>query len=228
MSFCIGGFQKTTLIDFPNKIACIVFTSKCNFKCGYCHNPELFKQESVLTVSALIDFLKTRIGKLDGVVITGGEPTLQSDLINVIKQIKQLNFQVKLDTNGSNPKVLKELLQQNLLDYIAMDIKAPFEKYKNIIQIDFDTDKIKQSIDLIIKSNIDYEFRTTVIKSQLDINDFKQIGQTIKGAKKYYLQEFIPSKILDKNLINEKSYTKTEFKQICNMLTKYVQICDFR
>lgn len=229
MSFIIAGLQKTTFIDFPKKIACIVFTQGCNFRCGYCHNPELFEnKEPTLSVSAFFDFLNKRKGKLDGVVITGGEPTLQKDLKEFVKQIKDLGFAVKLDTNGTNPEILKELIHENLLDYIAMDIKAPLEKYKNIVNVDFDTKKIKNSIDFIMSCGIDYEFRTTVLKSQLSLEDFGEIGKLIKGAKKYYLQEFIPSKILDNRLINEKSYTHDEFKKICFMLQKYVKFCDFR
>lgn len=229
MSFKIAGLQKTTFIDFPEKIACIVFTQGCNFRCGYCHNPELFKNnEPALSVPAFFEFLNKRKGKLDGVVITGGEPTLQHDLKDFIKQIKDLGFLIKLDTNGTNPSILAELLEENLLDYVAMDIKAPLEKYKSIVNVDFDTKKIQKSIDLIMNSGIDYEFRTTVIKSQLSIEDFEKICQTIKGAKKYYLQEFIPSKILDKNLMTEKSYSHDEFKEICESLKKYVQSCDFR
>lgn len=229
MSFKIAGLQKTTFIDFPKKIACIVFTQGCNFRCGYCHNPELFEnKEPALSVPAFFEFLNKRKGKLDGVVITGGEPTLQHDLKDFIRQIKDLGFLVKLDTNGTNPEILKELLCENLLDYVAMDIKAPLEKYNNIVNVNFDTEKIKTSIDLIMNSKIDYEFRTTVIKSQLSIEDFENICQTIKGAKKYYLQEFIPSKILDKNLMTEKSYSHDEFKEICENLKKYIQYCNFR
>lgn len=229
MSFIIAGLQKTTFIDFPEKIACIVFTQGCNFRCGYCHNPELFEnKEPTLSVSAFFDFLNKRKGKLDGVVITGGEATLQKDLKEFIKQIKNIGFAVKLDTNGTNPEILKELVHENLLDYVAMDIKAPIEKYKNIVNVDFDTKKIKNSIDFILSCGIDYEFRTTVLKSQLSPEDFEEIGKLIKGAKRYYLQKFIPSKILDNNLINEKSYTHDEFKKICVMLQKYVEYCDSR
>lgn len=229
MSFCIGGLQKSSLIDFPNKIACIVFTKGCNFRCGYCHNPELLENKApTLEVSALYDFLKTRMGKLDGVVITGGEPTLQKGLKEVIKQIKSMGFLVKLDTNGTNPKILEELLNENLLDYVAMDIKAPFNKYQSIVNTDIDISKIQKSIDLIMKSSVEHEFRTTVIKSQLLEQDLESIAKSIKGAKRYYLQEFIPSKILDKNLMCEKSYTHDEFEKICVMLNKYVEFCGYR
>ena len=229
MRFCISGFQKTSLIDFPQKIACIVFTNGCNFRCGYCHNPELFtNKEPALSVPDFFAYLNTRKNKLDGVVITGGEPTLQKDLHKKKKKIKDLDFCVKLDTNGTNPNVIKQLLDLKLLDYIAMDIKAPLSLYESITNVKFDTSKIAESIDLIKNSNIDYEFRTTVIKSQLSLENFKQIGEEIRGAKAYYLQEFIPTKILDESLMNEKSYTKEEFKNICNILKDYVEICDFR
>ena len=145
-----------------------------------------------------------------------------------IREIKALRYLVKLDTNGTNPSMLKALIADKLLDYIAMDIKAPLSLYESITNVKFDTSKIAESIDLIKNSNIDYEFRTTVIKSQLSLENFKQIGEEIRGAKAYYLQEFIPTKILDETLMNEKSYTKEEFKNICNILKDYVEICDFR
>lgn len=229
MSFQIGGLQKTSLLDYPGKISCIVFTKMCNFRCGYCHNPELFeKSEPVLTVPAFFDFLKTRMGKLDGVVITGGEPTIQDGLYDVIKGIKALNFLVKLDTNGTNPQILEKLFSDNLLDYVAMDIKAPLEKYEKITHSNVDIDKIKKSINLIISSNIDYEFRTTVLSSQLLFEDFNSIGNLICGAKKYYLQKFIPSKILDESLMNEKTYSDDELQKICNSLKKYIAEVDYR
>lgn len=213
----IGGVQKTSLLDFPNKISAIVFTTGCNFRCGYCHNPELIvKGEQVWTVPALLDFLKTRQGKLDGVVITGGEPCLQKDLEEVIKEIKALGFAVKLDTNGSFPEIIKKLLPY--LDYIAMDIKSPLEKYSEITRVNINTENIRKSIDMIMDSGIDYEFRTTVVKSQLNFQDFEKIGQLIKGAKRYYLQKFIPSKLLDESLMNETSYSNKEFERIIEIL----------
>ena len=223
--FIIGGIQKTTLVDFPEKIAAIVFTQGCNFRCGYCHNPEIldFKQKGNYKTKEFIEFLKSRKGKLDGVVITGGEPTLQSGLYGFIKDIKSLNFAVKLDTNGTNPEILEKLIKENLLDYIAMDIKAPAEKYNKITCTNCNLQNIKQSIKLIMNSNTDYEFRTTVLKSQLSFEDFEDIGKMINGAKKYYLQKFVPSKILNNNLLNEKTYSEDEFNEICKNLKKYIK-----
>lgn len=232
--FVIGGIQKTTLVDFPNKVAAIVFTQGCNFRCGYCHNPSLLsKSHSELdsesfTKENFFAFLKTRIGKLDGVVITGGEPTLQSGLYNFIKEIKQMGFEVKLDTNGANPNVVERLINDNLLNYIAMDIKAPLNKYDLITNTNINKDNILQTIKLIKNSKIDYEFRTTVIKSQLSFDDFEKIGQIIKGAKRYYLQKFVSSEILDKNLKNAKTYTDQEFKTLCQNLKKYVEFVNYR
>lgn len=216
----IGGIQKTSLLDFPDKISAIVFTQGCNFRCGYCHNPELIVMKNTSAYSDFFNFLKTRIGKLDGVVITGGEPCLQKDLIDFIKQIKEMGFLVKLDTNGSFPEVLEKALPY--IDYIAMDIKAPVNHYADIVKINTAPEKIRKSIALIMNSKIDYEFRTTVVKSQLSYEDFEQIGQLLKGAKKYYLQKFIPSKILDEKLMNETTYTNEEFNQIILILQKYI------
>ena len=230
MSFKLAGLQKTTFIDYPEKIACIVFTQGCNFRCGYCHNPELFEnKEPVLSVPAFFEFLNKRKGKLDGVVITGGEPTLHGkDLIEFIKEVKSLGFLVKLDTNGTHPDVLQELLDENLLDYIAMDIKAPLAKYKTITRTDIDTKIIKKSIDMIMKSGVDYEFRTTIVKSQLSVEDLRQIGELIQGAKRYYMQKFLATKILDETLMSEESYTDEEFKNLRTILEEYVDFVDYR
>ena len=230
MSFKLAGLQKTTFIDYPEKIACIVFTQGCNFRCGYCHNPELFEnKEPVLSVPAFFEFLNKRKGKLDGVVITGGEPTLHGkDLIEFIKEVKSLGFLVKLDTNGTHPDVLQELLNENLLDYIAMDIKAPLAKYRTITQTDIDTKIIKKSIDMIMNSGVDYEFRTTIVKSQLSVEDLRQIGELIQGAKRYYMQKFLATKILDETLMSEESYTDEEFKNLRTILEEYVDFVDYR
>ena len=232
MQFVIAGLKKTSLLDYPEKISAIVFTKGCNFKCGYCHNPQLLENNSKndsISIESFFEFLNTRKGKLDGVVITGGEPTLQKDLKLFIEKIKSLGFLVKLDTNGSNPNIVEDLIKNNLVDYIAMDIKAPLNKYSSIINKDIDTDKIEKSIEIIMQSGIDYEFRTTVLKSQISREDFNEIGKLIKGAKKYYLQKFeVKTDILDSSLINEKTYTNEEFYEIISLLRNYIENVNLR
>ena len=224
----IGGIQKTSLLDFPNMISAIVFTKGCNFACDYCHNPELFNSGVEHSTSEFFEFLNTRKGKLDGVVITGGEPCLQPDLMDFIKQIKQMGFLVKLDTNGSFPDIIQKLLNKNLLDYIAMDIKAPIEKYNAVSNSTISTDKIITSINLIMNSGIDYEFRTTVVKSQLTFEDFEKIGDLIKGAKKYYLQKFVPTKTLNPTFLSEQTYNDEDFKRIIDILACKISLVEVR
>ena len=213
----IGGLQKVSLIDYPGLISAIIFLQGCNFKCSYCHNPELVDSklfQPCIKEKEVLDFLNMRRGKLDAVVITGGEPTIHDGLALFIKQIKKMGFAVKLDTNGSQPQVIKNLLDEKLLDLIAMDIKAPLEKYKDIVKTQVNPDSIKESIRLILKSKISYEFRTTVVQSQLEEKDILQIGKMIVGAKHYVLQKFVPVKTLDKKLLKEKSYPDEKFQKI--------------
>lgn len=229
--FIIGGVQKTTLVDFPKKVAAIVFTQSCNFRCGYCHNPELLQMVTSKDYTSQEDFFKfleTRKGKLDGVVITGGEPTLQSGLYDFVKTVKDMGFEVKLDTNGTNPEAVENLLKSNLVDYFAMDIKAPIEKYSLVTGVNVNKENILKSIDLIMNSGIPYEFRTTVVRSQLTFDDFESIGRMISGADAYYLQKFIPSKTYDEKFMTETTYSDDEFKEICKTLKKYVKTVGYR
>ncbi len=226
MCIKIGGVQKFSLLDYPDKISAIIFTSGCNFRCGYCHNPELFSSNSEWDEEKVLQFLNTRQGKLDGVVITGGEPTIQKGLPEFIKKIKSLNFSVKLDTNGTNPHMLKDLVQSNLIDYVAMDIKAPLSKYKMITGIE--PIGVDESIEFLLKEKIPYEFRTTALSSQLLIKDFEEIGKLISGADKYFIQKFVPSKILDNNLLSDKGYTESEIKCIMNILKLYIKSVGIR
>lgn len=225
----VSGFQKSSLIDYPEKISAIIFTQGCNFKCPYCHNPELIGTFcSAKNVIEIFDFLKTRIGKLDGVVITGGEPTLHEDLPEFIQKIKEMGFLIKLDTNGTNPKMLEKLLDTKLIDYVAMDIKAPVEKYNEVVCAKVDTAKILKSIAIVKSYNVDYEFRTTVVKSQLSPADFEKICEMILGCEKYYLQKFVPTKILNKSFLNEKTYSDEEFEPIIATLKKHVKQVELR
>lgn len=232
MQFIISGLQKTSLLDYPDKISTIVFTQGCNFRCGYCHNPGLLQvnsEKDIYSVDVFFEFLKNRVGKLDGVVITGGEATLQKDLIPFMKEVKSLGFLVKLDTNGYRPDVVQDVINQGLVDYFAMDIKAPLDKYSLITNVDIDTNKILKSIDLVMNSNISYEFRTTVMKSQLSFDDFEKIGELIKGADKYYLQKFeAKTEILNQDLKDEVTYSDDEFKEIIKILKKNIKLVELR
>ena len=227
----IGGFQKFSMIDYPDKLCAIIFTQGCNFKCPYCHNPELNHHQNtkeLINENDIIDFLKTRIKKLDAVVISGGEPTLQPNLISFIKKIKEMGFLVKLDTNGSQPHIIKKLLEDNLLDYIAMDIKSPLEKYEYYTKNTISTKAIKQSIDLIKNSNIKYEFRTTITKEELNINDFIEIGKILNNAKLYYLQKFTPTKTLNKDFLNVPHPSDEELLQIKKAIKPYIRQIEIR
>ena len=224
----IGGLQKLTLVDYPGKIVATVFLIGCNFKCGFCHNPELIdsRSNSIISEKEFFDFLKQRKGLLDGVCITGGEPTLSSGLLDFVKKIKGLGFLVKLDTNGSNPEILKELI--NSLDYIAMDIKTSSEKYDKAVNVKVNLDNINKSIDLIKNSNVDYEFRTTVIPGLVDKNDFVDIGEWLKGVKKFVLQQFRNKKVLDKKFEKIRPYSDEDFYKFKKILEKYVGNVELR
>jgi len=224
----IGGLQKLTLIDYPGKISCTVFTIGCNFDCAFCHNPELvdsnkIKNQPIIPEEVFFEFLGTRQGILEGVCITGGEPTLHQDLPEFIKKIKNLGFAVKLDTNGSNPDILENLIKEKLLDYIAMDVKAPLKS-----QISNLKSQILESIKIIKNSRIDYEFRTTVVPSLHSKEDIMQIAQELSPAKKYFLQQFYPSKTLDPDFQKEKSYPIEELKELCQTIKPYFEHCELR
>ncbi len=221
----IAGLQKSSLLDYPSKIAAVIFTLGCNFRCPYCHNPNLItavSSKKLIDETAVFDFLYSRKGKLDAVVISGGEPTLQSDLICIFEKIKNLGFLTKLDTNGTNPDILQKLINQKLVDYVAMDIKAPIEKYDKVVGRDVDLGAVKKSVEIIKNSGLNYEFRTTVVRSLLSIKDFEDIAEFICGAKNYYLQKFVSSVTLDANFSSEKTYTDEEFEKIKNILQKKI------
>lgn len=193
----IMGLQKLTLLDYPGKTACTVFTSGCNFRCPFCHNASLVTHISNIpayTEDEFFEFLSKRRGILDGVCITGGEPTLQTDLEQFILKIKEMGFKIKLDTNGANPDKLKRLIDNGLLDYVAMDIKNSPENYGKTVGVEnFDIAPIEKSVDILIRGNVDFEFRTTVVKELHTKEDIMSIGKWINGEEKYFLQCFIDS-----------------------------------
>jgi anaerobic ribonucleoside-triphosphate reductase activating protein len=226
----IGGIIKTSLVDYPGKVACSIFTIGCNFRCGYCHNPELVVPDKyILALSSddVLEYLKTRIGLLDGVAISGGEPTLHKDLPIFIKSIKDMGFLVKLDSNGSNPDMLEELLTDKLVDFIAMDVKGPLRKYEEIMGWQIDPKTIERSVGLIKNSGLPHEFRTTIVKSQLEVTDFVEIGELVKGAKQFALQHFkaIDEMVDTDGFRNEVSFSDEEFDQAQTIMSKYVERC---
>jgi len=233
----IGGLQKLTLIDYPDKVAATVFLIGCNFKCPFCQNPELvdleeIKKQSRIEERDFFNFLDQRKKFLEGVCITGGEPTIQPDLIDFIKKIKAKGFLIKLDTNGSNPEVLSKLVsasrRRNLLDFVAMDIKTSLDKYEKAIGIKFDLEKIKQSVELIKNSGIDYEFRTTVVPGIIDEKDIEEIGKWLKGGKKFALQQFQNKKVLDKEFTKIEPYSEEILKSFKKILEKYISEVELR
>jgi pyruvate formate lyase activating enzyme len=227
----IGGLQRISLIDYPGLISAVIFLQGCNFKCSYCHNPELVDPglfRTCLRENDVLEFLGNRIGRLDAVSITGGEPTIQERLPAFIKHIKKMGYAVKMDTNGSRPHVVKSLLDEKLLDYIAMDVKAPLEKYKNIANATIHPETIQESVELILKAGIPYEFRTTIVESQLEENDILKIADMIPGANKYVLQKFVPTKTLDSRFLKEKSFSDEKLQQIKSRIENQVTAVKIR
>ena len=228
----IGGFQGFSLIDYPDKICAIVFTQGCNFRCPYCHNPELidtkrsrsdrFKEEEILS------FLERRQGKLEAVTITGGEPLLQAGLEDFLLKVKGLGYLAKLDTNGSFPQRLEKILESKTVDYIAMDIKTSLDKYESVVRKKVETGQILKSIRLIMDSGLDYEFRTTVVKPLFEKDDFIKIGQLVKDCRLYVLQGFVSSKTLDDECLDMHSYSDEELACFKQIMEGFVQRCTIR
>lgn len=216
----IGGMVKNSFVDFPHKIACVVFTVGCNFNCWYCHNSHLVDKnhKTKIAEAQVFEFLKQRKDFLDGVVVSGGEPTLQYDLIDFISKVKEMGYLVKLDTNGSNYKILKYLIDNNLVDYVAMDIKAPLDDYHKIIGVDTDIEQIKSSINLLLQNKVDYEFRTTY-SPDLNANDIEEICKTINGAKNYSIQKY---RVVEYNKVNMMPRSREEHLLAQEIARKYV------
>lgn len=188
-----SGLQKLTLLDFPGRLAATVFLGGCNFRCPFCHNASLVLRSGDgyrISEEELLSFLESRRGKLTGVCITGGEPTLYPKLPSIIRKIKELSYSVKLDTNGTNPDMLEMLVSEGLVDYVAMDIKNSREKYPSTVDVDVDMSAIERSVAFLLSDKVDYEFRTTVVRELHTPDDFKSISEWISGAKRYFLQTF--------------------------------------
>ncbi len=221
----ISGLQKTTLIDYPGNIACTVFTYGCNFRCPFCHNPELVLKSpsKAIKETEFFKFLKIRKNMLDGVVITGGEPLIHKDLLEFVKKIKDENFLVKIDTNGSFPERLQELLKEKVVDYIAMDIKSGLEEYGDITGGFTDVAKILESVKILKNSNIDYEFRTTVVKGLHKKKNIEEIGRLLKETKNFSLQNFKFGKTISNEFGKKNEFSKVELEEFEKILKKYVR-----
>ncbi|MCX6795774.1 MAG: anaerobic ribonucleoside-triphosphate reductase activating protein [Candidatus Falkowbacteria bacterium] len=239
----IGGLEKLSLIDYPGCLSAIIFTVGCNFRCHFCYNPMLVwpskelggieeyknKGFSPVPEEDLFLFLKSRVGKLDGIVITGGEPTMHHDLPEFITKIRELGFKIKLDTNGTNPETLAKLLEQKLIDYLAMDLKAPLAKYELVVGVPVDCQKLLRSVKMVIESGLPHEFRTTVTPGLLEIDDFSEMGQVIKGADAWYLQKFkSDTELVDPMLQGKKAYSSQEMEEMAIIGSKFVGICQLR
>ncbi|NCO28583.1 MAG: anaerobic ribonucleoside-triphosphate reductase activating protein [Caldiserica bacterium] len=226
----IGGLTKFSLIDYPGHTCAIIFTQGCNFRCPYCQNPELVLPEMFtekMPTREVIDFLKKRAGLLDAVEFTGGEPTMQIDLIEFAREIKNMGFKIKVDTNGTIPETIEEGLKARTIDYIAMDIKASLDRYEEVVKVSVNKEKIKRSIEIIMKDAPDYEFRTTVIKGFHDKDEIERIGKTVNGASKFFIQRPQFYKTVEKGFKRE-SFSNTELEEFKDALLKYVKTCAIR
>ncbi len=252
----IGGLQKFSLLDYPEHLSAIIFTKGCNFRCQYCYNPMLvlpegadksknidsaengnhkFSVEEIEEVNSeisendLFDFLNKRVGKLEGIVITGGEPTLHPDLPEFIDKIRKLGFKIKLDTNGTNPEMIKGLIAESQIDYIAMDIKGTEESYSKVTGVPVNMENIKKSIKIIMESNLPYEFRTTVVPELVKLEDIDIMGEMIKGADKWFLQQFKSDmELVNSEFENFSPYEKEDLEEMEKIVKKYVNISAVR
>jgi len=225
----IAGIVKSSVIDYPGTICTVLFTGGCNLSCGYCHNPELINFAGIpLNGAEILDFLERRRKFIDAVCISGGEPCIQQGLYEFIEVLKAKGFKIKLDTNGTRPDVLERLVRSQLLDYIAMDVKAPFRKYHSVTGAFVDINAIKRSIGLIKEISVEYEFRTTLCKPMIEKEDIISIAKGIKGAKSYYLQQFKQSKKDDCELGNYASYDTDELKDTMEVIKDWFKNCSIR
>lgn len=219
----IGGLQKISLSDYPGKISSILFTQGCNFRCAYCHNPELVDSKRFSTLideAEILAFLESRRKRIDALVITGGEPTIQWDLGRFLAALRSRGFKIKLDTNGSRPNVLARIIKQELIDYIAMDLKGPLQHYERIVSARVDPENIRQSIDLIQQSGLEHEFRTTLVPALLTPEEILETARLALPEDRFVLQTFTPSKALDPSFLNERPYPVPVVAQVREILER--------
>jgi pyruvate formate lyase activating enzyme len=226
----IGGFQKTTLIDYPDRLSAIIWTNNCNFKCPFCYNKDLvFGNSESINKKDILDYLEIRKGLIEGLVISGGEPFLQNDLIDFIREVKEIGYLIKIDTNGTFPKKILELIDEKLVDYIAMDIKAPKSKYNKLSGVKIDISIIQESIDIIKNNCSEYEFRTTYIPKYLKKQDIIEIGKWLEGSKKFYLQQFQNTPdLVSADFKLKQPYPKEYLIETLEAIKQYFNFCDIR
>ena len=227
----IGGLQKISLLDYPNKLSAIIWTVGCNLQCPYCYNKQLLDKNTIKIINEedVLLFLKKRKGKLEALSISGGEPLLHEDIFNFCNKVKKIGYLIKIDTNGTFPDKLKKLIDEQLVDYISMDIKAPKNKYDIICNKKVNIKNIQKSIDLIKNFSKKYEFKTTIVPSLLNKNDIIEIAEWLKGADQYYLQQFkneLP--LLSKKLEKIEPYSKEYLVEIIEEIRPFFNRCSFR
>jgi len=226
----IGGFQKISTVDYPGYLASTIFLSGCNLKCKYCHNPSLANGQmgnEETSVEEVLAYLEKRKGLIDAVCISGGEPTIHEDLEELVISVKEMGYKVKLDTNGTNPSVVKNLIDKDLLDYIAVDIKATVDKYHEVSGCFVNTEKIKETIKLIINSKVDYEFRTTLLPD-LDHDDIKEIAGYVEGSSKYVIQQFRNKVTLNEDYSNKIPHKSDYIMEISDNIRHMFKQCEVR
>lgn len=228
-----AGWQRTSLIDFPGKISSVLFTQGCSMRCRFCHNPELVQSKKssdfLFQEEEILGYLAQRRNMIEGVVLTGGEPTLQPDLIPFIQKVHSMGYSIKLDTNGYQPTKLQEILQTGCVEYVAMDVKAPLALYNNVAGVAIQTNLIQKSLQILLQSNLPYELRTTAVKPLLSLEDLKTIAQEIAGAPLWILQQFRSGCTLDLALQDTEPYKEEELLQIAKEVSPlYVKECKVR
>ncbi|MCR4960098.1 MAG: anaerobic ribonucleoside-triphosphate reductase activating protein [Lachnospiraceae bacterium] len=225
----IHGLNKTTLLDYPGRVASTIFAGACNMRCPFCQNADLVldpASQPLISEEEVLAHIRKRKGIITGVCITGGEPTLQKDLLDFMRKIKDIGMDIKLDSNGYRPEVLRQVIDEGLADYIAMDIKSSPAGYERAAGVPIDMSRIRESISLIMGSGSEYEFRTTVVRELHDEETFEDIGELIKGAERYFLQSYVDS---DRVILpGFSSYSKEELEKYCNILHKYVKTVSIR
>jgi pyruvate formate lyase activating enzyme len=226
----IAGLQKLSLVDYPGLVSAVIFTAGCDFSCSYCQNPDLVNAGTspIISTEEALGYLSGRSGFVDGVVITGGEPAAQKDLPQFISILKSMGFKVKLDTNGNNPGAIRELLIERLLDYVALDIKTSFGKYSFVSPDPATPANIEESVYTLMLSTTDHEFRTTCVPGIVDEKDIEEISRYVRGAKKYFLQQFRTEVTFDKSLKESRIYSKEDLARFRDILAKQVKLVEIR